>query len=83
MISLDYSLVLGCILVLGYILSLCCILFLCCYTGTRFQEQVRQEVVLQNHSVLCEFRGDLLVLLPSVGFWLRVGLCACAQRLVF
>ena len=77
MISHGYSLALGCIL------SLCCNLFLCYYTGTRFLEQVRREVVLQNHSVLCEFRGDLHVLLPSVGFWLRVGLCVGAQRLAF
>ena len=75
-ISLDY-------IAPSCVLSLCCNLFLCCYTGTRFQEQVRQEVVLQNHSVLCEFRGDLHVLLPSVGFWLRVGLCVGAQRLAF
>ena len=88
MISLDciapsYGLSLCCNLFLGYILSLGRHLFLYCYTGTRFQEQVRQEVVLQNHSVLCEFRGVLLSLLPSVGSWHRVGLCVCAQRLDF
>ena len=83
MISLDYSLVLGCILFLGYILSLGRHLFFCCYTGTRFQEQVRQEEVLLSHSALGEFHAGLLSPLPNVGFWHRVGLCVCAQRFDF
>ena len=83
MFSLDCNLFLGCILVLGCILSLCCILFLCCYTGTRFQEQGRQEEVLRNHSVLGEFLAGLLSPLPNVDFLLLVDFSAGARLLDF
>ena len=63
MISLDYNLVLDCNL------SLCCSLCLDCYTGTRFQEQARQEEVLRNHSILGGFHVGLLSPLPNGVFW--------------
>ena len=83
MISLDYSLVLGCILFLGYILSLGRHLFFCCYTGTRFLEQVRRGEVLLNHSALGGFHAGPLFPLPIGDFWLLGGLCVGVQRLAF